>query len=105
MADEGLTRKSAVDLAALMKARAVSPVEVLNAHLAVIERLNPKLNAIVTLATDTAREAARAAEQAVMTGSTLGSLHGLPIGIKDITLTADHVRLAIVQGQCAGHGC
>src|SRR5580704_18125032 len=88
MAAEELTRKSAIDLATLIKARAVSPVEVLDAHLAVIERVNPKLNAIVTLATDTARETAKAAEQAVMTGSILGPLHGLPIGIKDITLTA-----------------
>jgi amidase len=88
MVDEGLTRKSAVDLAALIRSRAVSPVEVLDAHLAVIERINPKLNAVVTLAADTARETAKAAEQAVMTGSALGSLYGLPIGIKDITLTA-----------------
>ena len=83
-----LTRKSARELASLIRTRAVSPVEVLDAHLAAIERLNPKLNAIVTLAADQARIAARAAEDAVMRGETLGPLHGLPIGIKDVTLTA-----------------
>ena len=43
MADESLTRKTARELAAMIKARAVSPVEVLDAHLAVIARVNPKL--------------------------------------------------------------
>jgi amidase len=63
-------------------------MEVLDAHLSAIERLNPKLNAIVTLAVDEARNAARAAENAAMRGNTLGRLHGLPIGIKDTTFTA-----------------
>jgi amidase len=88
MADRSLTRKSARDLASLIRGRTVSPVEVLDAHLAEIERLNPKLNAIVTLVADQARVAARAAEDAVMNGATLGPLHGLPIGIKDVTVTA-----------------
>ena len=88
MAAEGLTRKSARELAALIRIREVSPVEVLDAHLTVIERLNPKLNAIVTLAADQARTAAHKAEDAVMQGATLGPLHGLPIGIKDVTVTA-----------------
>ena len=88
MADLSLTRKSARELASLIRSRAISPVEVLDAHLTVIERLNPKLNAIVTLAADQARVAARAAEDAVMQGATLGPLHGLPIGIKDVTVTA-----------------
>ncbi len=88
MPDESLTRKSAGELVALIKSRAVSPVEVLDAHLAAIERVNPKLNAIVTLAADKARLAARAAEDAVVRGGPTGPLHGLPIGIKDITPTA-----------------
>jgi amidase len=54
----------------------------------VIETLNPKLNAIVTLAADQARDAARLAETAVMKGEALGLLHGLPIGVKDVTPTA-----------------
>ena len=88
MADETLTRKTAGELAALIKSRAVSPVEVLDAHLATIARLNPKLNAIVTLAADEARAGAHAAEQAVMRGDTVGTMHGLPIGVKDVTATA-----------------
>ncbi|MBI5261543.1 MAG: amidase, partial [Bradyrhizobium sp.] len=80
-----LTRKSATELAALIKSRALSPVELLNACLATIARVNPKLNAIVTLAADQARDAARDAEAAVMRGDTVGALHGLPIGVKDVT--------------------
>ena len=69
-------------------AQSVGSVEVLDAHLSVIERLNPQLNAIVTLAAEEARAAARAAEAAVVRGDNVGTLHGLPIGIKDVTLTA-----------------
>src|SRR4051794_16823422 len=83
-----LTRKSACDLAALIASKSVSPVEVLDAHLATIERVNPKLNAIVTLAADAARASAKAAEAAVTRGDALGALHGLPVVIKDITPTA-----------------
>ena len=88
MADESLTRRTAHELAAMIKSRAVSPVEVLEAHLAAIARVNPKLNAIVTLAADQAKEHARAVETAVMRGDRLGVLAGLPIAIKDITPTA-----------------
>ena len=86
--DTSLTRKSARELARLIRTRAVSPVEVLDAYLAVIEALNPKLNAIITLAAEQARDAAKRAEAAVMRGETLGLLHGLPIGVKDVTPTA-----------------
>ena len=68
MADEGLTRKSARELAAMIRSRAVSPLEVLDAHLAVIARVNPKLNAVVTLAEETARTDAKAVEAATMRG-------------------------------------
>ena len=88
MVDGTLTRKSARELVQLMRTRAVSPVEVLDAHLAAIEAINPKLNAIITLAADQARGAARRAEIAVMKGEALGLLHGLPIGVKDVTPTA-----------------
>lgn len=88
MADVSLTRRSARALARLIRTGDVSPVEVLDAHLAVIAAINPKLNAIVTLATGQARDAARAAETAVASGEPLGALHGLPLAIKDITPTA-----------------
>lgn len=87
MAEE-LWRKPAHELAALIRRRQISPVELLDAQLDAINRFNPKLNAIVTLAADKARENARAAEQAVMRGDKIGALHGLPIGVKDITATA-----------------
>src|SRR5580700_1375793 len=88
MADVTLTRKSARELARLIRERAVSPVEVLDAHLAAIAEINPKLNAIVTLAAEQAQDAARRAENAVAKGEPLGALHGLPVAIKDITPTA-----------------
>jgi amidase len=85
---ESLSRKTAVELASMIATRAVSPVEVLEAHLATIARVNPKLNAIVTLVADAARALAKDAEAAVMRGDRLGSLHGLPVAIKDVTPTA-----------------
>ena len=88
MSDKQLVRRSARELARLICDRAASPLEVLDAHIAAIEALNPTLNAVVTLADAQARENARSAEAAVMRGEPLGPLHGLPIGIKDITQTA-----------------
>jgi Asp-tRNA(Asn)/Glu-tRNA(Gln) amidotransferase A subunit family amidase len=77
-----LTRLSAKGLAALMRAREVSPVEVLEAYLRRIERVNPQLNAIVTLAPD-ALERAREAESSIMRGREVGILQGVPVTIKD----------------------
>jgi amidase len=88
MPDESLTRKSATELAALIRSRRLSPRELLEAHLQVIERVNPKLNAVVTLAADQARVAAQQAEAAVMRGDEFGLLHGLPVAIKDTVRTA-----------------
>jgi amidase len=85
---ETLSRKTAVELASLIATKTVSPIEVLEAHLATIARVNPKLNAIVTLVADAARTGAKQAEAAVMRGDSLGALHGLPVVIKDITSTA-----------------
>jgi len=86
--NENLSRKTAVELASLIASKAVSPVEVLDAHLAATAAINPKLNAIVTLAAEQAQDAALLAEAAVMNNAPLGPLHGLPVAIKDITLTA-----------------
>lgn len=73
----------AVELAAKIRSRAVSPVEVVDAVLARIEALNPKLNAYVWVHADEARQLAREAEAAVTRGDTLGPLHGVPISVKD----------------------
>ena len=82
-----LTQYDATTLAELIRKREVSPVEVVQAHLGRIEAVNPKINAIVTLADD-ALEAARAAEAAVMAGAMLGPLHGVPFTAKDSIDTA-----------------
>jgi amidase len=83
-----MNRLPARELARLVREKQASPVEILEAHLAAIERANPEVNAIVTLAAGQAREAARAAEAAVTRGEALGLLHGVPVGIKDTTPTA-----------------
>src|SRR6266550_2788848 len=82
-----LTSHSASALARLISDHDVSPVEVMEAHLAIIDQLNPKLNAIVTIAPDLI-EQAREAEAAAMRGDVLGALHGLPVTIKDTIETA-----------------
>lgn len=87
-ASQDLSRRSAADLARLISTRAVSPVEVIEAHLAVIARVNPHVNAICTLAADQAVATARRLEQTIMAGDATGPLAGLPVGIKDVTPTA-----------------
>jgi Asp-tRNA(Asn)/Glu-tRNA(Gln) amidotransferase A subunit family amidase len=79
---EELTSISATELAKLIRARTVSPVEVVEAHLQRIERVNPSLNAIVTLAPD-ALDQAHAAQSALATGAEIGPLHGVPLTVKD----------------------
>src|ERR1700760_3996698 len=78
----------ATQLAELIRTREISPVEVVQAHLDRIESLNPKLNAIVTLADDALHQA-KQAEEAVQRGEGLGPLHGVPFTVKDSIDTAD----------------
>ena len=87
---EELTYKSASELAELIRSRAVSPVEVVEAHLRRIEQVNPALNAIVTLAPDVVDQA-RGAESDLTNGKELGVLHGVPLTIKD-TIDTKGVR-------------
>lgn len=82
------TRLSATEAAAAIRARRLSPVELVEAVLAAAERAQSVLNAFVTIAADQAREAARAAEAAVARGEPLGPLHGVPFSVKDLTNTA-----------------
>jgi aspartyl-tRNA(Asn)/glutamyl-tRNA(Gln) amidotransferase subunit A len=77
----------ATKLAELIRTKEVSPVEVMQAHLDRIEAVNPRINAIVTLAPD-ALEAAKRAEAAVMSGDEVGPLHGVPFTVKDSIDTA-----------------
>ena len=69
-------------MAEQIRQKKLSPVELVEAHLARIEKLNPKLNAFVQLDVEGARRQARAAEESVTRGEKLGPLHGVPISIK-----------------------
>ena len=84
---EELTRWSAARLAALIREREASPVEVVEAHLRRVERLNPRLNAVVTLAPD-ALERAREAEASVGSGALDKPLLGVPVTVKDTIAVA-----------------
>jgi amidase len=86
-ADE-LTALSATELAARIRRKEVSAREVLEAHLTRIDRVNPQVNAIVTLVPDMARAWAKAADERQARGEPLGPLHGLPIAHKDLVDTA-----------------
>ena len=78
---------SGLEMAAAIKNEEISPVEILEAILERIEAVNPKINAIVTLAEEKARAAAKSAEEAVRRGAELGPLHGVPVYIKDNQFT------------------
>jgi Asp-tRNA(Asn)/Glu-tRNA(Gln) amidotransferase A subunit family amidase len=73
---------SAVSLAERIRRKALSPVELVESHLAQIEELNPRLNAFVQVDAELARRQAQAAEAAVGDGEGLGPLHGVPLSIK-----------------------
>ncbi len=81
MSDE-LIYSDATTLAELIRTRKVSSAEVVHAHLGRIEALNPKLNAIVTVA-DGALEAAKLADRQLAAGNSAGPLHGVPFTVKD----------------------
>jgi aspartyl-tRNA(Asn)/glutamyl-tRNA(Gln) amidotransferase subunit A len=88
MSDSRLVWLSATELAALIRRKKVSPVEVVDALLDRIAALNPRLNAFVTLTDGAARREAKAAERAVMKrGARLGPLHGVPFSVKDLVIT------------------
>jgi amidase len=79
---------TAVEMVGLIRRKKLSARENLGAHLKQIERVNPKVNAIVTLVAEQAWEKARQADEAQARGATLGPLHGLPIAHKDLVETA-----------------
>src|SRR6266567_240946 len=80
----GTAWASAADLAQRIRRRELSPVELMSATIARIERRNPSLNAFVFLDFEQAMERARAAEAAVKSGEKLGLLHGVPAAMKDL---------------------
>jgi amidase len=86
--EEEICFMEAVALVELLRAKKISSVEIMKAHLDQIARVNPRVNAIVTLVDEQQLLAeARAADDALAQGNWLGPLHGLPIGVKDLHAT------------------
>ncbi|MCB0109322.1 MAG: hypothetical protein KDE53_25540, partial [Caldilineaceae bacterium] len=79
--------RTATDLARAIRAKELSAVEVMEAHLAQIDRVNPTVNAVVTLDPALARAGAKAADDAIARGDKVGPLHGLPVAHKDLVET------------------
>src|SRR6185437_3160402 len=77
-----LTFLSATEMVAQIREKKLSPVDLAEAHLAKIERLNPKLNAFVQVDPERVRRDAREAQSAITKGGELGPLHGVPITVK-----------------------
>jgi Asp-tRNA(Asn)/Glu-tRNA(Gln) amidotransferase A subunit family amidase len=82
--DKDLCFLPATELAARIRRRDLSPVEVVKAYLGRIEDRNPSINAYTLVLADSALDSAREAETAVMSGRSLGPLHGVPVAIKDL---------------------
>ena len=74
---------SATELSALIKSRAVSPVEAAEAYLDRIGQVDDKLNSYITVTRDEALEQARQAEREIAAGRYRGPMHGVPVGVKD----------------------
>src|SRR5688572_28041340 len=86
-ANESLLTETAVELRRRIGSKEISPVELLEACIARIERLNPAVNAVTATCYERARQEAVGAEKAALRGEPLGLLHGLPAGIKDLDET------------------
>src|SRR5437016_3864327 len=85
------------ELSGLMRTRKISPVEVTSVMLERIEKLNPILNAYVTVTADLAMKSAQEAEREIQRGKWRGPLHGVPIALKDLFDTAG-VRTTAASG-------
>jgi aspartyl-tRNA(Asn)/glutamyl-tRNA(Gln) amidotransferase subunit A len=84
----GLAFSSAVELAALVASKEISPVELVEDALTRIEQSQPTINSFITVCAEEARAAAWESEAAVMLGDALGPLHGVPFAVKDLINTA-----------------
>jgi amidase len=84
MADDEICYAAAVDLARALRHKQLSAVEVVEAQLRQIERVNGQVNAIVTLTPERALERARFLDEQLAQGKPLGALHGLPVAHKDL---------------------
>ncbi|MDP7344615.1 MAG: amidase, partial [Alphaproteobacteria bacterium] len=93
-----ICRMDAVTLAAKVRAKELSPVEVIEASIARMDKLEPLLRAFCTPGPDLARKAAKQLEADIMAGKDPGPLAGVPIGVKDLICTKD---LPTVSGSFA----
>jgi aspartyl-tRNA(Asn)/glutamyl-tRNA(Gln) amidotransferase subunit A len=105
---EDLCFTPATRLAAAIRQKKLSPVEVVNAVYERIQRINPKINAFCTLTEEQAHRLAKESEAAVMRGDRLGALHGVPVSIKDVfptrgvrTMFGSHIRKSYVPEEDA----
>ena len=87
MQDTSICFLNAADIANKIRKGEISAVQTMEAHLAQIERINPQVNAIVTLVPELALEEARKADEKQAKGGNIGPLHGLPIAHKDLVPT------------------
>jgi amidase len=87
MQNEDLCFLSATEQSGLIRAKKISASQLIRAHLDQIERLNPTLNAIVTLTAESAMAEAESADKKIAANESLGVLHGLPVAHKDLFLT------------------
>ena len=87
MQNEDLCFLSATEQSGLIRSKKISASQLIRAHLDQIERLNPTLNAIVTLTAESAMAEAESADKKIATNESLGVLHGLPVAHKDLFLT------------------
>ena len=87
MSSKEIVNMTATDMVDLIKNRKISVSEVMDAHLAQIDFVNPKVNAIVTLHAELGLEGAKLADEAIAKGDDLGILHGLPTAHKDLVPT------------------
>ncbi len=87
MTDGDLAGLTLARAARLIKTRKLSPVELTKACLRRIERLQPTINAFITVTADHATRQARAAEREIAKGTYRGPLHGMPIALKDLVNT------------------
>ena len=83
-----LSFMTASELASAVRKKILSPLEIVKALLVRIEKINPRVNAYCTVASEMALEAAKKSEEEVMRGGDIRPLHGVPVSIKDLTLTA-----------------
>jgi amidase len=98
MSTQALLYSSAADLARAIREREVSSEEVVLAFLKRIAELNPILNTVIQIAPESAREQARAADEALARGQNFGPLHGVPFTVKDVYEVSTDARLVTMPG-------